>query len=66
MLKIKPYLVNFLVVLVISFICWLVYSAFNLGEMFHKEPTYLQWVAINLIATLIFPRKIDTDDPKGA
>jgi len=65
-IDIKKLIVSSLTVLIGSLICWLTFSTFSLSELFGVEPTYLHWLGISIISTLLFVQpQTNTNDPKG-
>jgi len=67
----KKYLIAILVWLLTlsigSLLCHLVYSIFDLSEIFNSEISYLQWVGIVLIVTIVTPSSFKSikNDAKG-
>jgi hypothetical protein len=65
-IDLKKFIVGLATVLLTALICWLTYIVFSLNELFGIEPTYLQWLAISIIFTLLFAQPYrNTDDTKG-
>lgn len=64
---IKTWIVAIVAIFTCSLICYVVYRAFLL-ELFERDISYMQWVAIYIIRTLLFTKTTiqeKKDESKG-
>lgn len=57
-IDVKQFIVKLLAVLLSSLICWCVFNVFDLDKLFGAQVSFLQWIGISIISTMLFVNPI--------